>query len=76
MAVRKLTTIHHLEELDLKRETLRTLKAMDVNVEELVAMARNDIVWQTYSPDYSKKEGDATLTAYSCQQRELVAKWH
>ena len=77
MATRKLTTIYHLEELDLKRETLRTLKAVNVSAQELVAAARNDVAWQTYLPSYSRKYEANQLTRYpgigEARAKEIIA---
>ncbi|MDO5451508.1 MAG: DNA-directed RNA polymerase subunit alpha C-terminal domain-containing protein [Candidatus Saccharibacteria bacterium] len=64
MAIRKLTTIHYLGELGFRPEMLRTLKASNLDVKELILAARNDSVWQTYSPDQSCKTEANQLTRY------------
>ena len=64
MAVRKLTTIHRLEELELKRETRKLLKAAGVNAQELVAEARNDVAWRVYLPGLSRKAEANQLTQH------------
>ncbi len=46
MAIRKLTTIHHLEELDLRPQTLTALKKTGITVEELITVTRAYTVWE------------------------------
>ena len=46
MVTRKLTTIHSLEELKLKPQTLKALKEANVAVEELITAARAYMAWK------------------------------
>ena len=65
MVLRKLTKYDYLEELELKNETLRTLKAINISIQDLISAARNDVVWQTYMPSESSSHKANQLMHYT-----------
>ena len=63
-AVRKISTIHSIDELKLSSETARALKATQIGVEELITAARNDVIWQKYMSSQANKSEANKLTKF------------